>query len=163
MTTQTNFGSSTLAITPQTKHSTEQAVTILDYGSGPSPVLATILKKQGYNTDIYDPYYAPQEPSKQYDLITSTEVFEHLRNPLETLTHIKELLKSNGYLAIMTKFLPASKDFRAWRYKDDTTHISFYSPKTFSQIAKLLGLSVIKHNNEDTIILAKCSANSETI
>ncbi len=126
---------------------------VLDYGCGPNPVLATMLKEHGYNSDIYDPYYFPTEPqAESYDLITSTEVFEHLRNPLETLNHILKLLKSNAYLTIMTKFLCPIDQFSSWRYKDDTTHISFYSPKTFSQISDL---DLIKTNNQDIVILRK--------
>ncbi len=136
------------AITPYT------ATKILDYGCGPNPVLTKLLKKQNLEAEIYDPYYFPTKlQSESYDLITSTEVFEHLRNPLETLSHINQLLKPNGYLAIMTKFLPPNDQFASWRYKDDTTHISFYSPKTFTQMS--LGLELLYHNDLDIVVLRK--------
>ena len=131
-------------------------IEVLDYGCGPNPVLATMLQELGFITDIYDPYYAPQELApKSYDLVTSTEVFEHLREPLETLRHIRELLKPNAYLAIMTKFICLLDEFPSWRYKDDITHISFYSPKTFSVIAQTLELDLIKHNSQDIVVLRK--------
>jgi hypothetical protein len=130
------------------------ATQVLDYGCGPNPVLAELLKSHNLQTDIYDPFYFPTEPQvESYDLITSTEVFEHLREPLVTLEHINKLLKPGGYLAIMTKFLPPNDQFVSWRYKDDTTHISFYSPKTFIQISQELEL--IQHNNQDIIVLRK--------
>ena len=31
----------------------------LDFGSGSGPVITTMLQKQGYNIDTYDPYRAP--------------------------------------------------------------------------------------------------------
>ena len=49
----------------------------LDFGSGPSPVLAQILSDAyGYNMDIYDLFYSPEKSyiSKTYDLITVTEI-----------------------------------------------------------------------------------------
>ncbi len=126
---------------------------ILDYGCGPNPVLANILKSQGYQVDIYDPFYAPDAPSDTYELISSTEVFEHLAEPLESCKQILKLLKPNGYLALMTKFICPIDEFANWRYKDDTTHISFYSPRTFSEIARILDLDLIKHNSKDIVVL----------
>jgi hypothetical protein len=29
----------------------------LDFGAGPGPVIATILREQHYKVDLYDPYY----------------------------------------------------------------------------------------------------------
>ena len=31
----------------------------LDYGSGPSPTLATMLRALGFTVDVYDPFFAP--------------------------------------------------------------------------------------------------------
>ncbi len=131
---------------------------ILDYGCGPNPVLAEMLKAHGIETDIYDPYYFPTKPqAESYDLITSTEVFEHLREPLITLEHLLKLLKPKGYLAIMTKFLCPIEEFTSWRYKDDTTHIAFYSPKTFKLLAQKLDLELLSHNNQDIVVLRKAA------
>ena len=33
--------------------------TALDFGSGPGPVLSQLLRELGYETDIYDIYFAP--------------------------------------------------------------------------------------------------------
>ena len=129
--------------------------TILDYGSGPNPVLAILLREEKYDIDIYDPYYAPWDSTKdsQYDLIVSTETFEHFQDPLKELRFITSLLKPRGYVAIMTSFACNYEDFKTWRYKDDETHIAFYSITTFKKLAELFSLEIIYSNDNNIIVL----------
>ena len=56
----------------------------LDYGCGPGPLLANILKQAGHSVDLYDPFYAnhPQHLENRYDFVTCTEVAEHFRQPI---------------------------------------------------------------------------------
>jgi SAM-dependent methyltransferase len=123
----------------------------LDFGSGPSPVLAQILEGDyGYTMDIYDKFYSPNPvyQGKQYDLITSTEVVEHLRNPIEYFKLFKSLLKPGGVLAIMTQFHPqASGDFINWHYMRDRSHISFFTIKTMAYIAQSVGFEIVYTND----------------
>ena len=134
-----------------------QIKTALDFGSGPGPVLAELLKQEGFKTDIYDKHFSPEKvyQGKKYDLITATEVFEHLEDPMITLRLLKSLLNKNGILAIMTLFHNNNvDDFKKWWYRRDATHISFYTPKTFSVIADSLGMfySLIDNKNICTLI-----------
>jgi len=119
--------------------------TALDFGCGPGPVLATLLREMGISTDIYDPYFFPRREyrGKHYDLITSTEVFEHLSQPLETLQLLISLLNNNGILAIMTLFHPPIEDFPNWWYHRDPTHICFYSTQTLTWIAQHFNLDIL--------------------
>jgi len=81
----------------------------LDFGSGPSPVLAALLERDyDFSMDIYDLFYAPEKiyEDKKYKLITATEVVEHLKNPLDYFYQFKELLDKDGLLSIMTTFHP---------------------------------------------------------
>ena len=76
-----------------------------DFGSGPSPVLAELLSSNhGYTMDIYDKFYSPLKiyKNKKYDLVISTEVVEHLDNPIIYFKLFKELLNEQGTLSIMT-------------------------------------------------------------
>ncbi|NOX15806.1 MAG: class I SAM-dependent methyltransferase [Epsilonproteobacteria bacterium] len=128
----------------------------LDFGSGPGPVLAQILQNRGINADIYDKFYQPNKiyENKKYNLITSTEVFEHLQNPFEILTIFKKHLKKGGLIAIMTLFHDNNKEnFLKWWYRRDPTHILFYTPKTFEVLAKMCGLKILKHDDKRIIIL----------
>lgn len=129
---------------------------LLDYGSGPNPVLSKLLNKQGIKTEIYDPYYAPRAFSdEEYDLILSTEVVEHFNYPGIEIPKMIKRLKKGGYLVLMTAFRVEQDQFKAWYYKDDHTHVSFYSLKTFDFITKEYGLEIVEHNDKDVIILRK--------
>lgn len=130
--------------------------TVLEFGSGPQPVLATLLERRGFEVDIYDLYYAPQKvyEGKAYDLITSTEVFEHLSKPLEVLALLVQHLQPHGYLALMTKFPPKDDtEFLAWWYRRDPTHISFFTPKSFEIMAKKVGLRVVEIIDNNIVVL----------
>ena len=118
----------------------------LDFGSGPGPVLARLLREEyGYDVDIYDLFYAPKKvyEGKKYDLVTSTEVVEHLKEPMEYFKLFKSLLKDDGLLALMTLFHPKDdEEFCKWHYRRDPTHISFFTPVTMEYIAKTLGFKI---------------------
>ncbi len=79
---------------------------VLEFGSGPGPVLYELLKRRDYDISHYDPYYHNDlEYRKQtYQLITSTEVVEHFFDPMKEFKHLSDLLEKDGYLVIMTNF-----------------------------------------------------------
>ncbi|CAA6817638.1 MAG: Putative methyltransferase associated with DUF414 [uncultured Sulfurovum sp.] len=144
-----------LAIEPYISNSK----TALEFGSGPGPVLSKLLKKRGLEVDIYDLYYAPLKvyETKKYDLITSTEVFEHLQKPLEVLALLVKHTTKAGHIVLMTKFPPKEdKAFLAWWYRRDPTHISFFTPQSFEVMAKKLGLSVRSILNDNIVVFQKC-------
>jgi len=72
------------------------AQTVLEFGVGPTPVLAELLKKRSFFVDVYDIYFYPEKvyEGKCYDFITATEVFEHLREPLSILQTLKNHVAS---------------------------------------------------------------------
>jgi 2-polyprenyl-3-methyl-5-hydroxy-6-metoxy-1,4-benzoquinol methylase len=130
----------------------------LDFGSGPTPVLSEVLKKRHINVDCYDKFYQPAEifQHKTYDLITSTEVFEHLEAPLETLTDLSTHVKSGGIVALMTLFHANDhRQFLEWWYKRDKTHITFFTPKTIRVMAEKSGFDVIKEDGRRIAVLKK--------
>ncbi|GEM_PF-2974827 len=141
----------------------------LDFGCGKYPNFSKIfefnfnkskLNQNRIKTSNYDNYYSKNEKlllNTGYDLITSFEVLEHLRNPLNELTIIKDLLEDNGVLVIETQLLDnitndftglfdfelLANNFGNWWYKNDITHINFYSRKTFEILAVKLNLKLI--------------------
>jgi 2-polyprenyl-3-methyl-5-hydroxy-6-metoxy-1,4-benzoquinol methylase len=106
-------------------------------------------------------------PDKTYDLITCTEVLEHLKDPLETLRMLKDRLNPGGILAVMTLFhpvydisstpdpLPCEKVFKAWWYRRDPTHISFFRPETFYHAARLLDMTILIMDEKNTVSYRK--------
>lgn len=117
---------------------------VLEFGCGPGPVLADLLKERGYEVDLYDPFYYPEKvyKNKCYDLITVTEVFEHLQDPEQVINRLVSHIKKGSGLAIMTSFHPGVENFSEWWYKWDPTHICFYNQTTFNWIAKHWNLEI---------------------
>jgi len=119
----------------------------LDFGSGPEPVLATLLQGEyGYQTDIYDLFFSPAKvyADRSYDLITCTEVVEHMGDPLSAFSLFASLLNRGGILSVMTALHPQDeKKFLLWHYIQERTHTTFYSLKTLGCLAKATGLSLL--------------------
>jgi hypothetical protein len=126
----------------------------LDYGSGPGSTLHLMLQEAGYNMSIYDPYYAPDKSvlNIKYDFVTCSEVVEHFYNPSLEWKKLVSLVKKGGLLGIMTKQRDDNLEFSKWHYKDDPTHVSFYSKKTFEWISKtyILELNIV---NKEVVLL----------
>ena len=126
----------------------------LDFGCGPGPTLSLMFEEAGYDCAIYDPYYAnnPSVFNETYDFITCSETMEHMYRPNEEFARFIELIKPGGWIAIMTQLHDeASVPFDQWHYKDDDTHVCFFSKKTFKTLAKTYGLHLEFHS--DSVIL----------
>jgi hypothetical protein len=128
----------------------------LDFGCGPSPVLATILEKSGHRVALYDPVYQNDKSvlGATYDFIAATEVVEHFRNPEKEFVGLFNLLLPGGLLGIMTKMTRDIAAFATWHYIRDVTHISFYSRETFTYLGNAFGASVT-FVGDDVILLQK--------
>jgi hypothetical protein len=113
----------------------------LDFGCGPGPTLSVMFEEQGYEVDLFDKFYANDRSifSNKYDFITATEVAEHLDSPGDELTKLFNMLSVGGVLAVMTKILDKQVDFKSWYYKDDPTHVCFFSRNTIKHLAKAWG------------------------
>ena len=127
---------------------------VLEFGCGPGPVLADLLEEKGADVDGYDPYFFPEKiyEEKNYDLITSTEVFEHFSDPLKEMNLLDSHLKTDAYLAVMTSFHPGPGEFEDWWYKWDPTHIVFYNQRTFEYLASQFDLEIVYTDKENYIL-----------
>lgn len=114
----------------------------IDYGCGPCPVLAMELEKLGHGVECYDPFYFPAHHllNTQYDFITCTEAIEHFFEPGKVWERWMRMLREGGLLAIMTKRVISPERFRTWHYKNDPTHVCFFSETTFTWLARVYGL-----------------------
>lgn len=128
----------------------------LDFGSGPGPTLSMMMQEAGYSVDLYDIYYANDAAvfEKKYDFITATEVVEHLREPGFELERLFAMLNPGGVLAIMTKLALDVTAFASWHYKNDKTHIVFFSNETFRWLASKWDCTVV-FAAADVVFLAR--------
>ncbi len=110
----------------------------LDFGCGPGPALSVMAAECGLSMNLYDPFYAPDRTvlDQHYDFITATEVVEHLYHPAEELDLLWGMLNPSGILAIMTKLVIDLQAFKNWHYKNDRTHVRFFSQRTFQWLAE---------------------------
>ncbi len=128
---------------------------LLDYGCGPNPVLGQLLANN-YEVEVYDPFFFPDKAysKHKYDIITTTEVIEHVDDIIAFLEHLKSLLKDDGIICIMTQFNNYNlNQFKSWFYIRDITHIAFLNLTTFKYLANQLNLEIIKTNNKNFVVL----------
>ena len=91
-----------------------------------------------HGTSVYDPFYAPNcnVLGMTYDFVCASEVIEHFQDPEADLQLIWTLVKPGGWLGIMTGMAQGREAFARWRYKDDRSHITFFSVETMEWIAR---------------------------
>ncbi len=128
------------------------ALHILDWGSGPEPVASELLRERGFQVESYDPLFGPPLPHEhqRFDIILCIEVAEHFKNPPADVTAMARYLKPGGLLAVHTHTLPmetltgAAEDlarfFNSWWYKEDPTHVAFYSETSLRALGLIGGL-----------------------
>ncbi len=137
-----------------------------DYGSGPEPALISLMREKGFEARGWDPFFAPEE--KCYpggaDIVTCLEVAEHFIDPEKDFTALSSCVTPGGFLALGTHLLddlsqrepapeatpeaapeavPAAETYAAfssWWYRQDPTHVSFYTKKALVLIACKNGL-----------------------
>lgn len=128
----------------------------LDFGCGPGPTLSVLLEEQGHTVDLYDPFFFPAADCLQqdYDFVTATEVVEHLSRPGEVLQQLWGCLRPGGFLGLMTKLVTGAQDFGSWHYKNDATHVSFFSRQTWQWWATQQGAQ-LEILGADVILLQK--------
>ena len=66
---------------------------------------------------------------RDYDVITLSEVAEHLFEPAVEFERLGRLLKPGGWLGVMTCFQTDDTSFARWHYRRDPTHVVFYRSK----------------------------------
>ncbi len=128
----------------------------LDFGCGAGPALSAILQESGFKVSLYDIYYYPDKQvlKKSYSFLTATEVIEHLYNPHQIWQQWLHLVEPNGWIGIMTKLVKDVAAFSKWHYKNDQTHVCFYSRDTFHYLAERDQLE-LEFIGNDVILLRK--------
>lgn len=113
----------------------------LDYGCGPGPAMPELLADTGHTIYLFDPIYRNDATllKRTYDFITCTEVVEHFHHPADEFARFNRLLRSGGWLGILTTFQTEDTKFRNWHYRRDPTHVVFYREATMRYLAAQFG------------------------
>lgn len=127
-------------------HSYSPEASGLDYGAGPGPVAAIMLREKGYTAQLFDPYYHPDPSvlSNKYDYIMCCEVIEHFKNPNGEFAKLRSMLRDNGSIFCVTEIVDDDIDFMNWYYKNDPTHLFFYHEHALAWIKKHFKFSGLK-------------------
>lgn len=134
--------------------------TLLEFGCGPGPLLAKIMSDSGHEVSLYDHFYQPDTrvlKSDHYHGISATEVIEHVFDAKSVFERWLGWLKPHGVLALMTKRVESQEKFANWHYKNDLTHVCFYSEFTFNWLADLYQLDCQFHG-KDVVIFRKAGS-----
>jgi SAM-dependent methyltransferase len=91
-------------------HASDEALRVLDFGAGGSPYKSLFpaanyltADLQGSGADFYiDSDGHTNAPGQAFDLVLSTQVLEHCRNPDQYLSEASRVLKPNGKLILST-------------------------------------------------------------
>jgi len=134
-----------------------KSFTGIDFGCGPGPTIAKLLNQYGGEVVNYDPLFFPNENFllQTFDVVISTEVIEHFKNPLKDWQTLINLIKPDGLLGIMTQFYTDNINYETWWYKNDPTHVVFYGPKTLDYIASCYKLDKIYDDQKSIVIFRK--------
>lgn len=127
----------------------------LDYGAGPGPVVTSLLRKNHYEMQLYDPYFWNdlEVLKKNYDFIVASEVVEHFYFPAGEFQALKYLMRPEASLVIMTEPYKDTIDFETWYYAIDPTHVVFYRDRTFDWIRQNYGYESVEKVSPRVFVL----------
>ncbi len=122
---------------------------VLDFGGGFGTLARLIAgKDSNISVDIYEPYpseyallrakdysniYFIDNIDKKYDCLVSTDVLEHVTDPLKLFSEMVGNVKMDGYLIIANNFYPVIKC-----HLPSTFHLRY----TFRIFAQIMGLHI---------------------
>ena len=124
---------------------------VIDYGGGMGTLAKVITESnQNISIDIYEPYpsqvavkrlekfpnikFIDELKKSKYDCLVSTDVLEHVADPLSLFAQMINSVSLDGYLIIANCFTPVIKC-----HLPSTFHLRY----TFKIFAKLMGLKLI--------------------
>lgn len=128
---------------------------ILDFGCGQHAVMTARLREQGLDCTAYDPLYqlGTHALADTYDVVAAVEVVEHLRELRQELDGIARSLAPGGRLFVRTLLRCADVPFATWWYKNDLTHVNFFSADTWEFVARTWDLVCEYRDDRQIVVL----------
>ena len=121
---------------------------VLDFGSGTGEITKE-FQARGIEATPLEPmihgYLKDQNYPDKFDVVVGVEVIEHLPDMREELKEIEKNLSADGIMLFTTiltdSFIDSINEveqFKGWWYKDDPTHVSFFSSKSILRLAEIM-------------------------
>ena len=151
-----------------------RASTVIDFGCGIGQLVEDLIEA-GYNGYGYEPYpntllesthvytdwAALQQEQIKPTLCTCIEVIEHLRQPGDVLTKIKQLLPQKGYLLLSTGIYHYREYNEDWYYLNPYAgHVSIFSEQSLRMLLKQHGFKTVFRVNQDVWLFRRSSSLS---
>ena len=89
----------------------------------------------------------PDHLKEKYEYIACCEVIEHFYHPYKEFKNLRNMLKENGALYCQTNIYKENINFKDWYYKNDPTHVFFYTEKSIYWIKENFAFSDITIKN----------------
>ena len=132
----------------------EKGARILDYGAG-SGHFAVRMAELGFRyVASYDPFAMPAPPEGKFDIITCTEVIEHVPFPLASLEAMRSLLNEDGCIILGETLQPpdiGTLRGNWWYVAPRNGHISTFADRTLAAIAERLGMIFHRGNGHHVL------------
>jgi SAM-dependent methyltransferase len=101
----------------------------------------------GYARDTFsldvrnEDFRSPTLPSRAWDLILLSHVFEHFSDPVGALARLHDLLAPDGilFIEVPREDLPVFRLKRSGDYRHCASHLFFYGPESFQRLAEEQG------------------------
>lgn len=120
-------------------------------GIEPRDYAASAAKANGlnvFNGTLED--FATQSNEK-FDIITANQVIEHVPNPIETLSTMRDLLSPSGYIwiSVPNAGYPLARSLMGhWHSTDIPLHLMQFTPKSLEACGRSAGLAVKDQKTE---------------
>ncbi len=136
---------------------------IFDFGSGVKPCLCELLHHYCVNgllpsdtqINMYDKFFASEKPFIESDLCVCLETIEHFENLESDLQNLSNCVKKGGYCAIGTNLVPEATSFEKWWYKEDSTHVCFFTIPALKACLSRVNLSFVDSLSDRIFIFQK--------
>jgi 2-polyprenyl-6-hydroxyphenyl methylase/3-demethylubiquinone-9 3-methyltransferase len=121
----------------------QQNSRILDYGAG-TGAFGKRMSELGFRkVESYDPFSMPNKPSGRFDIVTCTEVIEHIPSPMVALQDMRSLLADQACIILGETLQP--KDIGTirgnwWYVAPRNGHVSTFADRTLATLAGYFGL-----------------------
>jgi 2-polyprenyl-6-hydroxyphenyl methylase/3-demethylubiquinone-9 3-methyltransferase len=122
-------------------------IDLLDYGGGNGKMVSRLQTAGFRSSTTYDPFYPGSDarPQRKFNLVTSFETFEHMKDPVADLSHIVELMEPDGLVLFSTLVQPPNFHevrMQWWYITPSSGHITLHSPQSLGRLCARFDLKL---------------------